>query len=74
MYQNTYIKVRPICDGQNKFNLRSHCCNSDLFEHMGLLPPFLLYQKQDVSIFWGSPGGTPQNGSECCDPEVPNEN
>lgn len=70
MCQNKYIKVRPICDGQNKFSLNgASCCNSDLFDRMGLLPPFLSHQKQDGSVFWGTAWRTPQNGSERCDTE-----
>lgn len=66
MCKTKYIEGEPICDGQNKFSLGSSCCNVDLFDYMGLLLLFLLYQKQDGSVFWKNAKQTPPNESECC--------
>lgn len=63
--RNKCIKVGPICDAPNKFNIGSRWYNSDLADCMGLLHLFSLCGRWDGCVFWRSAKGTPWKGSEC---------
>lgn len=70
MCKKKHVKVGPICDDQNKFNLGCNWYNSELFDCLGLLHPSSYVQGGMVKSSGGVPNEQHKVNLNGCDAKV----